>query len=229
LLAIGLTPLLPGSRSLILRRYALVFGGALIGLALCGVFLVPNVWLSSRTIIGNARGAWNFLAQLHGFDRFGVIFDPLPGQPTAAPGAETDVNTQTLLLPLVWCLIIGQIGVASRWLGRRAMMAVALLGAAAVAVTLLIIDPGWWQSFPCVFATIQFPFRLVTFLALLTAIMVAVLLAAPAVRQNRIAIGILLAVTAWQVGLAGYLALSAQARARRPPPPRRPFAPTSCR
>ena len=49
-----------------------------------------------------------------------------------------------------------------------------------------------------------------TFLALLTVIMVAVLLAAPKVRQSRLAIGILLAATAWQIGLAGYLALNAQ-------------------
>lgn len=208
LVAISLTPLFRSSRRLILRRYVLVGGAALVGLAVCGAFLVPNVWLASRTIIGRASGQWDFLTKANGFDRFGIIFDPLLGQPTA--GAGTYVHTQTLVLPLIWCLTIGSRAAARRWLENRTALALGLLGAGATAVTFLIVHPSWWRSFPPWLRTIQFPFRLVTFLALLTVIMVAVLLAAPKVRQSRLAIGILLAATAWQIGLAGYLALNAQ-------------------
>jgi hypothetical protein len=210
LVAIGLTPLIRGSRRLILRRYALVCGAALVGLALCGVFLVPNVWLASRTFIGRGSGIWDFLTKINGFDGFSVIFDPLPGQPTA--GAGTYVHTETLVLPLIWCLTIGSAAVARRRLERRTALALGLLGVGAIAVTLLITDPSWWHSFPPWLRAIQFPFRLVTFLALLTVIMVAVLLSAPAVRKSRLTIGMLLAAVVWQIGVAGYLALSAQPR-----------------
>ena len=210
LVAVSLTPLLRSSQRLILRRYTFVLGAALVGLALCGAFLVPDVWLSSRTIIGRASGPWDFVTMANGFDRFDIVFDPLPGQPTA--GAGTYVHTQTLVLPLIWCLTVGPVAAARRWLDSRTALVLGLLGAGTAAVTLLIIDPSWWRSFPPWLRTIQFPFRLVTFLALLTVIMVAVLLAAPAVRRSRLAIGMLLAATAWQVGLAGYLALNAQPR-----------------
>jgi hypothetical protein len=43
------------------------------------VFLVPNVWSSSRTII--AGGSWDFLRQLHGLDQHGVIFDHSEANP----------------------------------------------------------------------------------------------------------------------------------------------------
>ena len=112
LVAIGLAPLLRVPRRLIWRRCAIVGGAALVGVALCGVFLIPNVWLSSRTIIGRGSGIWNFVTvtKLYGYETFGVIFDPLPGQPAAAAG--TYVHTQTLVLPLIWCVMISLVAAA---------------------------------------------------------------------------------------------------------------------
>ena len=52
------------------------------------------------------------------------------------------------------------------------------------AVSLLIVDPSWWTTFPHVLADIQFPFRLVTYFALLTVIGIAVLRASRAGRMK---------------------------------------------
>jgi hypothetical protein len=212
-LGVALLPLLPGSARLLRRRFALVFAGALTGIAVCGAFLIPNAWLSGRTVTG--RYSYLFLTELRGFDRPSVIFDPVPAQPSGSSG--TYLHTQTLVAPLIWC--VAAIGLAARrWLPRRAGVTLALLGVSIVAVTLLIANPSWWHSFPHLFTAIQFPFRLVSYLALLTVIVIAVLLAIPALRRSCTAIALLLLATAWQIGLAGYLALSAQPRGARVDP-----------
>jgi hypothetical protein len=213
-LGVALLPLLPGSARLLRRRFALVFAGALTGIAVCGAFLIPNVWLSGRTVTG--RYSYLFLTELRGFDRPSVIFDPVLSQPSGSSG--TYLHTQTLVAPLIWCVAVIAVAAARRWLPRRAVVTLALLGVSIVSVTLLIADPSWWHSFPHLFTVIQFPFRLVSYLALLTVIVIAVLLAVPALRESRAAIALLLLATAWQIGLAGYLALSAQPRGAKVDP-----------
>jgi hypothetical protein len=206
--AVAVLPLLvDATRGELIRRYALVLGGAVTGLALCGAFLVPNIWLSGRAYIANASTF--FLGQLHGFETPGIIFDPLPGQPAVA--APTYLHTQTIVLALLWCAGVTVLAIIRGWLGRRPATTVVLLWLAGLGVTLWIVDPSWWLHLPKSFMAIQFPFRLVTYLALFTVLLVAVLLTRPEVQRNRAVIALLLVATAWQVGLAGYLALSAKA------------------
>jgi hypothetical protein len=205
-LGVALLPLLRGSRVQLMRRYALVFAGALIGLALCGAFLVPNIWLSGRTVISSS--ADSYLRQINGFDQLSVIFDPLTGQPTGT--VNTDLHTQTAVAALIWFLGAAALAAARRWLDRRTQVTLVLLGLAGLGTTLLITNPSWWLSFPSTLRAIQFPFRLVTYLALLTVLGIVVLLTNPALRRSRLTIALLLLATAWQVGLGAGLALTAK-------------------
>jgi hypothetical protein len=213
-LAMALLPVLKIPASELARRFGLVFAAALIGVAICGAFVIPNVWLGSQTIIGHY--SYLFLTALHGFDKPRTIFDPLPGQPAGTVG--TDLHTQTLVLALGWLLVVGGVATARGQLGRRTQTSLALLLLTGAGVTLLIAEPSWWQSFPGALMTIQFTFRMVTYLALVTVLGIAVLLAIPAVRRSRVALALLLLATLWQVGLAADLALGAKARGAKVAP-----------
>ncbi len=213
-LGLAMLPLLDGSRAQLLRRYVLVLAGALIGVALCGAFLAPNVWLSGRTVITTLSD--QLLRQTNGFDRLSVVLDPLPGQPAGTTG--TDLHTQTVVAALIWALAATALAASRRWLHPRPRMALLVLGLAGISVILLIVNPGWWLSFPTALKAIQFPFRLVTYLALLTALAIIVLLRIPALRKSRVTIALLLLAGAWQVGVALDLAISAQARGVSPAP-----------
>jgi hypothetical protein len=216
LLVLALLPLLHGSRRELLHRHLLVLAGAVTGVAICGVFLIPDIWLSGRTVASEPEQlAWG-LRQIRAFDSLRAIFDPLLGQPPGTVGS--DLHTQTLVLPLVWLVVIGTIGVSWRWIDRRASTALALIGLIGAAITLLIAHPSWWLSFPSMLQAIQFPFRLVSFLGLLTALGIIALLATPKIQGNRLAVGVLLLITAWQAGLAIDLAVTSKARGEGPRP-----------
>ena len=208
LLALALLPLLHGSRRELLHRHLLVLAGAVTGVAICGAFLIPDIWLSGRTVASSV--AHSLLADTQQLRSFGVIFNPGLSQPPGTVG--TDLHTQTLLAPLVWLIVIAGIGARRRWLDRRTGAALASIGLLGVLTALLITHPSWWYSFPAALQAIQFPFRLVTYLALITVLGVIVLLATPAVQRSRLAILALLLSCGWQVGLAVDLALTAKAR-----------------
>lgn len=208
LLALALSPLLRQSKRELLHSHLLVLAGAATGLAICGAFLIPDIWLSGRTVASTlARG---FLHELNGFESFGVIFSPVLNQPHGTAG--TDLHTQTLLAPLVWLILVAAIGFRLRWLDRRTSATLALIGLLGVATALMITHPYWWLSLPSVLQAIQFPFRLVTYLALITVLGVIALLATPAVQHSRFVILALLLICGWQIGLAVDLALTSKAR-----------------
>ena len=208
ILALALLPVLDGPGPVLWRRLGLVAVGAVIGLAIVGVFLVPNVWLSGRTVINTFSDI--FLGKVHGFDRPDIIFSPIPRQPSGVFGG--DVHTQTLVLPLIW--FIGALGVAAyrRALTGRSRLTFGVIVVAGVAITVLIANPSWWLSFPSALKATQFPYRLVTYVSLLTVLGITVLLTIPAIRRSKPLIAALLVAGAWQCGVAGYLAIVAQAR-----------------
>jgi hypothetical protein len=211
LLALAVLPLIEAPGRLVLRRYLIVIGAAVLGLALDGVFLVPNVWLAGRTYISHVSAS--LLTQVTGFDQLGIILNPLPAQPVGITG--NDVRTQTLALALAWALGAGAWVAVRRRLPRHAATALTVLLVSSIGVALLVSHPQWWLHFPMTLQAIQFTFRLVTFLALLTVVAVAILLSLRAIRSNRATVALLVAATAWQLGVAVYLALGTS-----PLPPR---------
>ena len=210
-LALAVLPIRRGSA---LKRYGLTVAAAAIGVALCGAFIIPDAWLSNQTLIAQVSGS--LISQAHGYDRFTILFDPLAGQPPEAHG--TFIQTQTLVAGAVWCVIALGIAMWQRWLDRRSAIAIGLMALTAVATVLLIVHPEWWLHFPQQLQAIQFPFRLVSYLALATVLLVASLLACPAVARSRVLRSLLGIAVALQVALGAYLAVSAEPRGAAPAP-----------
>ncbi|MFZ1994823.1 MAG: hypothetical protein WAU75_11990 [Solirubrobacteraceae bacterium] len=220
LLAVAILPLVSAPAREVWRRYGLVIGGAALGLAIDGTFLVPDVWLAGRTYTSHVSAG--LLTQVTGFDQLGTVFNPLPVQPAGTTGS--DVHTQSLALALAWLVVAGGWLAARRRLPRRPAITVAILVLSGLGVALLISHPDWWLSFPPTLRAIQFTFRLVTFLSLLIVVALSVLLSVVVVRRSRLAVALLVLVAVWQVGVAGYLAISAKAR-----PPGTPTTSSSVR
>jgi hypothetical protein len=214
LLAVALAPLRHESRRELLLRHALVLAAAATGLAVCGAFLIPDIWLSGRTVASSF--SLFFLHRINNFDAFNVVFDPLLSQPVEP--TKTDLHTQTLIAPLLWLIALACISARRRWLDRRTGIALALIGVLGVGTALLITNPSWWWSFPGALQAVQFPFRLVSYLALITVLAVIVLLASPAIQRSRLAVIALVLACGWQVGLAVDLALTSKARGGEPQP-----------
>lgn len=214
-LALALLPVLRTTRREAIHRHLLVLAGAVIGVALCGAFLAPDVWLSGRTVIQTTTKY--LLAVLWPFDSFTSIFHP--GLALPAGETATDFHSQTLVSPLVWIAAVAAVLTWRRAFDRPTARSLGGLVIIGVGVTLLIVDPSWWLSFPKLLGAVQFSFRLVTYLALVTVLGVTVLLAMPAVARNRLAVIALVLATTWQVGLAAESAISAQARSGLGQPP----------
>jgi hypothetical protein len=215
LLALALLPLLHDSKRELIHRHLLVLAGATTGVAICGAFLIPDIWLSGRTVA--ATTAPVLLQVVNVFESFGVIFNPALSRPFFV-GGGSDLHTQTLVAPLLWLIVMAAISARRRWLDRRTSATLALIALLGVATALLITHSSWWLSFPSTLQAIQFPFRLVTYLALITVLGVIALLAIPAVQRSRLAILALLLICGWQVGLAVDLALTAPAQGGEPQP-----------
>ena len=214
LLAIALAPMFGGSISELLSRFGWVLAGALIGVALCGAFLVPDVWLSGRTMINDLSA--QLLREINGYDQIGVIFNPRPVRPPGVGGS--DVFTQTAALALYWCLPATTLLAIRRSLDRRRVIALVLLGLGVVGLSVLITNPGWWTSFPAALQAIQFPFRLVPYLTLLIVLGVTILLASPALRESRPAIGAIAVIAILQFTVAAVVAITTPARGTRDAP-----------
>ena len=209
-LALALVPVFRCDARQAWRRLATVAGGALAGAALCGFYLVPNIWLSGRTMINLSSPS--FLGKVGFFDRPGLIFNPWPAIPAQVRGLSDD-RMQTCVVGLVWLLAVVVALLVRRRLDRRTGIALVVIGATATLVTLLITNPSWWQHFPGSIQAVQFPFRLVSYLTFLIVVGVGVLLTVPAAR-SKIAVTTLVALTCWQVGLGFYVAASSDALPR---------------
>jgi hypothetical protein len=207
LLALALLPLLHGSRRELAVRHAIVLAGIATGLAICGAFLLPDVWLAGRTFANLTGAEW--LHDLTNFDTFSAIFNPTLGK--AAGAGSKELRTQTLVVPLAWLLLALVFLLARRRLDRRSGVALAALMLLGIGTTLLVTHPAWWLRFPASLQAIQFPWRLIGYVSLLIVLGVSVLLANPALRRNRLALVTLLLVTGWQVALAVDFAVTAEA------------------
>ena len=211
-------------------RVAAVAGAAALGVCLCAVFLVPNLWLGPQTIAAQSSQNEGWLRTTAGWGQPAVVLNPFLSQPAGT--ANSDMHTESGVVALLWCVL------AAVWLARRHALepatrrSIALLAAIAVGLCVLMANSSWWLSFPSVLQSIQFTFRLVPYLALAICLGVAGLLAVPAVRRSRLLIGTLLVALAFQGLQALIQGVSATARslpdtptlahndvtAERPPP-----------
>jgi hypothetical protein len=191
-------------------RLAHVAVAALTGAALCGAFLVPNLWLGPDTFVTSGSLNRRFLESYHDAVTPDVVFDPLGRGTPSLRGS--DVRTQTAVTAAIWVVVVAVGALARRRTSRRTAWSVLALAGTAAVLTTAIARPAWWLELPSALWTIQFTFRLVPYLALVIVLALVVLLREAAVASRRWVRATLAVAVGWQVVTATVQVVTAEAR-----------------
>jgi hypothetical protein len=156
-------------------RTALTTGALVVlGVGLTAAYLLPAVDFGPDTYIAGA--GLNAQAR-HGLDPYytaRILFSPWPRMPDVGGWHSTFYSHASLIL-LLWPVAAAI--VLRKRLTRRVGWALAIAGVAQVVLIWWLLRPGLWDHFPQAIQTIQFPVRLIPWLALVGATATAVLLA----------------------------------------------------
>lgn len=139
-----------------LRRVAAVAALALVAVGVNLWFLLPDVAYAGRTMTGHS---FTSPPKITGEIPLGILLDPLRRQVPGITGTTFDLQLPTLAL--VWSLITLALcwrTLAPVW--RRLAVALFLTGLLFVAP---ILFPGIWHAVPRILWSIQFPYRLLTY------------------------------------------------------------------
>lgn len=196
------------------RRFASAGFAVLLGVALSGCFLIPNLALGQHTLIGQPAGTLSKLRSDHEFETPRIIFSPVLSQPRTIPAS--DLHTQTASVAIIWIAVV-LVGL-HRKIDRRTLMEIAAVGLVAGGFAVLVVRPDWWTKLPSFVWATQFTFRLVPFLTLVLLVGVVLLLRLPDIRNSRWATLALVLAVGWQAGLALDQSLSASPRGVAPYP-----------
>jgi hypothetical protein len=210
-----LAPVLP--RPLEARRLLRTAGSALaaiaLGVGLTAAWLLPNLWFGSDT----AATTKEWSAFLLDFSKPmldpSIVLSPVP----AVNDELRDINyffNQPSVLAIGWALLAVAVVVTLRR-GRPSRELASIAGLVVVGAALLavIVTPSWWPHFPAVIQAIQFPFRLVPFVAIACAlVMMLALRQLPRGLVRGVLVGGLVLVTAAQVGIGLRQAQTTEAR-----------------
>ncbi|HWI75002.1 MAG TPA: hypothetical protein VNT55_23775 [Baekduia sp.] len=176
-----------------------------LGIGLTAAWLLPNLWFGRATWIAQESLTDPELAKAHELYAVSNFFSPLPARPEALPYQW--IYAQGPVTVMAWAVVAcGTI----LWIRRTrpdlalatAIGGLSLLGAA---LTLLLLMPNWWLHFPRVIKTIQYPFRLIPFLAMVVALMVSVALVHLRGPSRRPLTSGLVALVVVQVAAGGWL------------------------
>jgi hypothetical protein len=162
------------------RAVTRVAAAAVVGGCLTAVILVPNLWLATNTLIAQPRATHATLTQLAEFHSTSLILRPWPAVPASQP-AGSSVFVQTAVPLALWLLVALSV-LRPR---RRPSGRVVALAALGVAMLVAIVNAERWKGLPAALQTIQFPFRLVTWLALLIVVSCALVVARAGARRPR--------------------------------------------
>jgi hypothetical protein len=192
-----LAALLPLRRASL--RSALPGIGALaVGVGLTAPWLLPNLWDGRKTWAAQAEGIDPEFTDLHGQVELGNVLSPVPRIPEEFTGRW--VYDQAPALALAWALIAL---VVVLWLHRRSPGRYAATGAGLFVVglglLLLIVNPTWWLHFPLTFRAVQYPFRLLPYLAIVISLGVVIGLVGLRGWAGRVLVVALIAIVAFQV------------------------------
>ena len=153
------------SRELPWRRMLAVAGLIVLGGALNGWFLIPDVSYAHEANVDSNLVPW---AATRLYNTFGIIFDPLREVPQ---GNETPgLYVQAPVLALIWGLIALPLSLRYRRLRAGVATALIVLGGLLV----LIMSSGAWSSLPSSFQAAQWAHRVQTYVALAIAGLVLV-------------------------------------------------------
>jgi hypothetical protein len=144
------------------RRVLAVGCLGLVSAGVNGWFLLPDIVYANRTLISGAGFDW---AGSSGFDKLDVVLNPLRMVPSQS--STPALYIQAPVWFMVWGLIVGM------WLWRDAAMArlrrawaIVVVGVAVVLWLMLFEWP--WEHVPSALQDIQFPYRLASYVTLLS-------------------------------------------------------------
>ena len=158
-------------------------------------FLLPDVVYTGKTVISRAPHV-----QYLEFDKASVVFNPW--RVTGLPEAPT-LFVQVSIYVLAWSLVVLVIAALMRVGDRRARIFTAGLVAICAALLILTVFDSLWNYVPKTLLFIQFPYRLESYILLLTAgVSLLAVHAALRLPHQRVVLGLLAIAVACQVGLA---------------------------
>jgi hypothetical protein len=219
LFLVALVPTLP--RPVRARHLARSTGGvvlaAALGAGLTGIWLVPNLWYGPQTAIAEPR------VFLLGIEHLAVFLKPtnvLSPWPALPPGARGNywLYVQPPVLALGWALVaLAVMAVARRRASRRSLLSALLLAGMGATLLVLIMVPSLWAHAPTVAQVIQTPIRLVSYVGMATALVLALALTSLAAGRARTwLVRALIVIVVVQAGMAVYIAKTTTATAPFP-------------
>jgi hypothetical protein len=160
----------PAFRKFPLGRIAFVLGLGLLAVAVNAWFLLADIAYSGRT---GVAAALTLVAASDIFATPANVFLPLRHTPAASstPGLATQLPT----LIGLWALVVAAASFRFGFNHRLRQIAVGLTGVMAVLIGLLILKQPWEHA-PHVFVLIQYTYRLESFIVIVLALLVVVLL-----------------------------------------------------
>ena len=210
LLVLVVLPLRPAGSPPLLPSLARAGIALTLGAGLAAAWLIPNLWFGPSTWVAQPAVNDGEFADTHGQLALSNVLSPLPAIPDEFKGRW--VYDQPPVTAMVWALLAFVLVFAvNRHGSRRMAIAIAGIVALAIGLVLLIVHPHWWPHFPRLLRTVQFPFRLLPYLAMLTALATVLGLVALRGPARRWMTGILVVLVAVQVGAGVYVVTKSQA------------------
>jgi uncharacterized membrane protein len=158
-------------------------------------FLLPDITYTGQTVIARDPHV-----QYLEFDKANVIFNPW--RVTGLPAAPT-LFVQISIYVLAWSLAVLAVAAVRRVGDRRTAVFTAGLFLIGAALVVLTVFDQLWNHVPKTLLFIQFPYRLESYILLLTAgLCLMAIHAAQRLPHTRIVFGVLALAVACQVGLA---------------------------
>jgi hypothetical protein len=199
----------------LLARLGSALLAAVLGAGLTGAWLVLNLWLGPQTRLAQPGENVGFLQSAAPLHRASGVLSPWPHAPDAV--ARWVFPQPSVLAGLCGLLALGLLAWTQRHRPTRALASAAALGALALGLLLLIVDPAWWLHFPRLIQSVQLPMRLLPYLGMVVALGIALtLVALPSGRGRRVVVGALAVAVAAQVVLSGRIPFDSQAAAPIP-------------
>jgi hypothetical protein len=214
-LMLALAPLRPQSAEPWGPAALRALGSAALGLGLVAAWLLPTAWYGGDTFVAQPRVSDVLLRGTMGLGDLGNVLSPWPRLPAEARAQW--IYAQPPVLVMAWAtVVLGGLVLLRRGPRARPALPAAALGGLCVALLALVAEPAWWLHFPSLVRTIQFPIRLLSYVAIVTAVAAALGLRALAGHPGaRWATAALAAMVAVQVAAGAYVVT--HSRASGPP------------
>jgi hypothetical protein len=170
----------PTLRSVPRRRVFYVLGLGALGVAVNAWFLLPDIVYTGKTAVSGSTNGLIAASDL--FSTPGNVFSPLRHAP--AGSTTPDLDAQLPVLIGLWAIAVAVLSIRPGFDQRLRRIAAGLAVAIVVFVALLILRFPW-DHFPHTLTLIQFTYRLESYIVLMLALLVVVMLRAIAVWDER--------------------------------------------